>query len=89
MTGTDNSQASPIADDPELSTEEASAVLGMSQSMVVQRIELGDLVARMVGTHHRILKSDLSAFQEREAERAAALAELGESTDQMTTKHTS
>lgn len=82
-----NGEVSLIADDPELSPEEASAILGISRPMVVQRIKLGDLAARMVGTHHRILKSELLAFQAREAEREAALAEFGETTDEMSAKH--
>jgi len=80
-------QVSLIADDPEITPEEASDLLGMSRPMVVQRIKLGDLVARKVGTHHRIKTSDLLAFQTREAEREAALAEFGELTDELATRH--
>lgn len=41
-----------------------------------------DLVAK-VGTHHRIKTSDLLAFQDREA----ALAEFGETTDELAMRH--
>jgi excisionase family DNA binding protein len=80
-------EISMIVDDPELSPEEASDVLGMSRPMVVQRIRFGDLAARKVGAHHRIKTSDLFAFQAREAERNAALAEFGETTDELAAKH--
>jgi excisionase family DNA binding protein len=76
-----------IADDPELSPEQASDLLGMSRPMLVQRIKFGDIAARKVGAHHRIKTSDLFAFQAREAERDAALAEFGETTDELTAKH--
>lgn len=87
MIETGETEVSFIADDPELSPEEASQLLGMSRPMVVQRIKLGDIAARMVGTHHRIKKSELLAFREREAQREAALAEFGEITDGMSLKH--
>ncbi|MBN9603728.1 MAG: helix-turn-helix domain-containing protein [Afipia felis] len=80
-------EISLIADDPELSPEEASEILGVSRPMVVQRIKLGDLIARKVGTHHRIRVSDLLAFRLREVQRNAALAEFGETTDQLASKH--
>jgi len=55
--------------------------------MVVRRIKLGDLAARKVGSHHRIKISELLAFKLREAEREAALAEFGETTDELAMKH--
>lgn len=61
-----------FADDPEVTPEEASELLGLSRPTVVQRIKRGDLKARMVGTHHRIRMSDLIAFQRQEMEKAAA-----------------
>jgi excisionase family DNA binding protein len=80
-------KVSMFVDDPELSPEEASEVLGMSRPMVVQRIKCGDLNARMVGAHHRLKMSDLLAFRERAADREAALAEFSQLTDEMALKH--
>lgn len=80
-------EVSMFADDPEVSPEAASEVLGISRPMVVQRITCGDLKARMVGAHHRIKMSELLAFRAREAEREAALAEFGELTDELAMKH--
>lgn len=80
-------EVSMFVDDPELSPEEASDVLGMSRPMVVQRIKCGDLKARMVGAHHRIKMSELLAFRTREADREVALAEFGELTDELAMKH--
>jgi excisionase family DNA binding protein len=80
-------QVSMFSDDPEVSPEQASDVLGISRPMVVQRIKCGDLKARRVGAHHRIRMSDILAFRERESEREAAMAEFSELTDEMTAKY--
>ena len=84
---TGSKEVSLFGDDPELSPEEASDLLGMSRPMVVRRIKLGDLAARKVGSHHRIRISELLAFKAREAEHEAALAEFGETTDELAMKH--
>ena len=65
-------QVSLFADDPEVTPEQASDLLGISRPTVVQHIKRYDLKARMVGAHHRILMSDLIAFRNREMEKAAA-----------------
>jgi excisionase family DNA binding protein len=79
-------EVSLFGDDPEISPEQASELLGISRPLVVQRIKQGDLRARMVGTHHRIRVSDLLAFRAREADREAAMAEFSELTDAMAAK---
>jgi excisionase family DNA binding protein len=68
-------QVSLFADDPEVTPEQASDLLGMSRPVVVQRIKRGDLKAHMVGAHHRIRMSDLIAFRRREMEQATAEVE--------------
>jgi excisionase family DNA binding protein len=65
-------QVSLFADDPEVTPEQASDLLGISRPTVVQRIKRGDLKARMVGAHHRIRMSDLIAFRRREMEKETA-----------------
>jgi excisionase family DNA binding protein len=69
-------QVGMFADDPEVSPEQASDLLGISRPSVVQRIKRGDINARMVGAHHRIRMSDLLTFQQREAERRSSPAEI-------------
>lgn len=65
-------QVSLFADDPEVTPEQASDLLGISRPTVVQRIKQGDLNARMVGAHHRIRMSDLIAFRQQETKKADA-----------------
>lgn len=65
-------QVSLFADDPEVTPEQASDLLGISRPTIVQRIRRGDLKAHMVGAHHRILMSSLIAFRRREMEKASA-----------------
>jgi len=69
-------QVGMFADDPDVTPEQASDLLGVSRPTVVQRIKNGDLKARMVGAHHRIRMSDLVAFQQQETERTSALAQV-------------
>lgn len=61
-----------FSDDPEVSPEQAAELLGMSRPTVIQRIRQGELNARMVGAHHRILMSDVLAFLRKEEERKLA-----------------
>jgi excisionase family DNA binding protein len=65
-------QVSLFADDPEVTPEQASDLLGISRPIVVQRIKQGDLNARMVGAHHRIRMSDLIAFRQQETKKIEA-----------------
>jgi excisionase family DNA binding protein len=65
-------RVSLFADDPEVTPEQASDLLGISRPTIVQRIRRGDLKAHMVGAHHRILMSSLISFRRREMEKAAA-----------------
>lgn len=76
-------RATVVDEEQELTPEDAASFLGMSRPMVVHRINQGDLPGRKVGTHHRIRISDLLAFQQREIAQVEALAEFGESTDEL------
>lgn len=64
-----------FTDDPEVTPEQAAELLGMSRPTVVQRIRQGDIKARMVGAHHRILMSEVLAFLSREDEQKAVIAD--------------
>lgn len=79
--------ATVVDEDEEVSPERAAELLGMSRPTVVQRINQGQLRGRMVGAHHRIRMSDLLAFRDGERDRALALEEFGEQTDELTARH--
>ena len=70
-----------LAEDGELSPNEAAAVLGISRPLVVHRMDVGDLRFRYVGKHRRAkLKDVLTLKAKIDAQRTAmeALAEDAE-----------
>lgn len=61
----------------ELTTNEAAVILNVSRATVMKLLSEGRLVARRVGSHHRVTAESLLAFREAEdAERERAMAEL-------------
>lgn len=61
----------------ELSTQEAAEVLNVSRPFVIKLIEEKQLPCRMVGTHRRILLSDLMSYKRAvDAKRLEVLGEL-------------
>lgn len=61
----------------EVTTQQAATVLNVSRPTVVRLIEEGELPARKVGSHRRILLRDLLTFRDKiVAERRAALEEM-------------
>ena len=70
-----------LAEDQELSPNDAADILGISRPLVVHRMDLGHLPFRYVGKHRRTKLKDVLALKSRiDAQRAAmeALAEDGE-----------
>ncbi len=63
--------------DDELTPNQAADLLNVSRGFVLRRIEDGTLLARMVGTHHRIRLADLMTYKQRaDAESDKAMDEV-------------
>jgi excisionase family DNA binding protein len=72
-----------LAEDAEISPEDAAAILGISRPLVRQRMDRGELPFRRVGAHRRIRVSDVLALRRREEPVRAALAELQADTEEL------
>jgi excisionase family DNA binding protein len=62
-----------VAEDAELTTQQAADLLGLSRTFVVRLIDDGKLPAHMAGTHRRIRAVDAVAYARRRAARLAAV----------------
>jgi excisionase family DNA binding protein len=72
-----------LADDAEVSPEDAAAILGISRPLVRRRMDSGRLPFRRVGSHRRLRLSDVLELQRQEAPVRQALNELQADTDDL------
>jgi excisionase family DNA binding protein len=72
-----------IAEDIEISPNEAAAILGMSRPLVVHRMDLGDLPFHYVGTHRRAKLKDVLAFKEKTDAQQALVRELTDTGEEL------
>lgn len=70
-----------LADNAELTTQQAGDILGISRTYVVRLIDQGKLPAHLVGTHRRLLAADVLAYQQRRSTRLGAVAQVTEADD--------
>jgi excisionase family DNA binding protein len=76
-------QVALLADDAEVSPEDAAAILGISGPLVRRRMDAGVLPFRRVGARRRLRLSDVLDLKRREAPVGAALDELRADTDEL------
>ena len=73
-----------LADDAEISPEDAAVILGISRPLVRRRMELGKLPFRYVGSHRRLRLADVLELKHTEAPMRRALDDLQADTDDLT-----
>jgi excisionase family DNA binding protein len=79
--------ASVVAEEDELTPEQAANFLGISRPMLMHRVKMGEIPHRMIGAHHRLKLSDIASFQRAQEERHAAMLDISAHTQDMIGKH--
>jgi excisionase family DNA binding protein len=72
-----------LAEDTEITPEDAASILGISRPLVRKRMDVGLLPFRRVGTHRRIRLVDVLALREREKPVRQALKALATDTEDL------
>ena len=73
----DGKSISIIQSNAELTTVQASHMLGVSRQFLIDLLKRGDIEHHMVGTHRRVYVRDLLAYKtKRDAKRKKEFAEL-------------
>jgi len=70
-----------LAEDQELSPNDAADILGISRPLVVHRMDIGDLPFRYVGKHRRTKLKDVLALKTKIDAQQAAMEALAENTE--------
>jgi excisionase family DNA binding protein len=78
-----NDEVTLLADDAEISPEDAAAILGISRPLVRRRMQSGLLPFRRVGAHRRLRLSDVLDLKQREQPIGAALDDLRDDTESL------
>src|SRR5262249_11177081 len=76
-----------LAEDQELSPNDAAAILGISRPLVVHRMDIGDLPFRHVGRHRRTKLKDVLALKMRIEAQQAAMEALAEDAEDLRRRH--
>ena len=76
-----------LAEEEELSPEQAAQILGLSRPLVVRRMDNGALPFRYVGAHRRCKLGDVLALKQKEDQRRAAMIALAEDTDDLAERY--
>jgi hypothetical protein len=72
-----------LAEDQELSPNDAADILGISRPLVVHRMDVGDLPFRYVGKHRRTKLRDVLALKVKLDARQAAMEALAEGAEDL------
>ena len=72
-----------LAENRELSPNDAADILGISRPLVVHRMDIGDLPFRYVGKHRRAKLKDVLALKTRIDARQAAMEALAEDAEDL------
>lgn len=76
-----------LAEDQELSPNDAAGILGISRPLVVHRMDIGDLRFRYVGKHRRAKLKDILALKTKIDAQQAAMEALAENTETLMRDH--
>ena len=76
-----------LAEDQEISPNDAAEILGISRPLVVHRMDVGDLPFRYVGKHRRAKLRDVIALKAKLEAQQAALDALTEDTESLMRDH--
>ena len=76
-----------LAEDQELSPNDAAELLGISRPLVVHRMDVGDLPFRYVGKHRRAKLKDVLALKTRIDAQQSAMEALAEDAEDLGRRH--
>jgi hypothetical protein len=76
-----------LAEDQELSPNDAAGIIGISRPLVVHRMDVGDLPFRYVGKHRRTKLKDVLALKARMDAQRKAMEALAEDAEDLRQRH--